>query len=850
MRMAAPINARQSGARVPASGGAGRPTGGQPTRPAAARATRPAARALTVEGVVQGVGFRPFVWRLATELCLAGRVRNAAGRVEIEAAGTVGALDAFARRLRTDAPPRAHVERVTAVSLDPRAAAGLPGTFVIDESVSAAAADRLFPPDIATCDECLAELADPADRRYRYPFTNCTNCGPRATIIDELPYDRARTTMRAFPLCADCVVEYADPANRRFHAEPVACPRCGPRLAYRRTDAPAPSAHDETALAAAGADLRAGRIVAVKGLGGYHLACDATDAAAVDRLRDRKRRWAKPFAVMVGDLAAARALCHVTATEAALLAGPARPIVLLVARRRGTPALAPSVAAGNRRLGIFLPYTPLHHLLMEAVGRPLVLTSGNLADEPLATDDADAGARLADLADAFLTHDREIRARYDDSVTRVVAGRESLVRRARGHAPEALPLPIAAPRPILAVGAELKHTFTLARGGRAHVAPHNGDLEDLATHRAFTDGLAHLSRLLALEPEIVAHDRHPEYLSTKYALAQFPPERRIAVQHHHAHVASCAAEHGITTPFLGVAYDGLGMGDDGTLWGGEIFVADLVGYRRVARFGRAPLPGGALAVRRPYRMALGYLLGAEALGAAEVAKARGLDGAHATGVAEVAEARGLYGDLAAEFLARFDPREVAVVRTQVARSLNAPVASSAGRLFDAAASLLGLRDVAEYEAQAAIDLEIAAGDRAASPLPYALARVGDLLVYDPRPTLAALLAGRAAGHAVGTLAAAFHETVAEVTRELCADASAATGIRTICLSGGVFQNRRLAGTLLRRLARDGFAVFINRRVPANDGGISYGQAAIAAATMAARSAAGTGVPAGRAPGGK
>ncbi len=613
MRMSAPIDA-----------------GARRRRPrAAARGGISAGRALTVEGVVQGVGFRPFVWRLATELGLSGRVRNAAGRVEIEAAGPPDALETFARRLRTDAPPRARVERVAWTALDPGAAAGLPATFAIDESVDAAAADRLFPPDIATCDECLNELADPRDRRYRYPFTNCTNCGPRATIIDELPYDRARTTMRDFPLCAACAAEYADPANRRFHAEPVACPKCGPRLAYRRTEAAAPGAHEEAALAAAAADLRAGRVVAVKGLGGYHLACDATDAAAVGRLRDRKRRWAKPFAIMVRDLDAARALCHVTATEAALLTGPARPIVLLVARRRGAPALAASVAAGNRRLGIFLPYTPLHHLLLEVVGRPLVLTSGNLTDEPLATDDADAAARLAGLADAFLTHDREIRARYDDSVTRVVAGRESLVRRARGHAPEAIPLPVAAERPILAVGAELKHTFTLARGARAHVAPHNGDLEDLATHRAFTDGLAHLSRLLALEPEVVAHDIHPEYLSTKYAVARFPADRRIAVQHHHAHVASCAAEHGITSPFLGVAYDGLGMGDDGTLWGGEVFVADLVGYRRVARFGRAPLPGGALAVRRPYRMALGYLLGAEALGTADSAgieDARGLEG--------------------------------------------------------------------------------------------------------------------------------------------------------------------------------------------------------------------------------
>ncbi len=363
--------------------------------------------------------------------------------------------------------------------------------------------------------------------------------------------------------------------------------------------------------------------MAVKGLGGYHLACDATDEDAVRRLRDRKRRWAKPFAVMVRDLAAAEALCRVGALERRLLTGPARPIVLLEARPAARAALARSVAAGNRRLGVFLPYTPLHHLLLGHVGRPLVLTSGNLTDEPLATDDEDALARLAGLADGFLAHDREIRARYDDSVTRVVAGRESVVRRARGYAPEPMPLPVATPVPLLAVGAELKHTFTLARGTRAHVAPHNGDLEDLATHRAFTDGLAHLSRLLALEPEVVAHDLHPEYLSTKYAVAQYPAAKRIAVQHHHAHVASCAAEHGITRPFLGVAYDGLGMGDDGTLWGGEVLLADLRGYRRLARFARAPLPGGALAVRRPYRMALGYLFGAEALGEGSAAPGLG-----------------------------------------------------------------------------------------------------------------------------------------------------------------------------------------------------------------------------------
>ena len=777
------------------------------------------ARALLAEGVVQGVGFRPFVWRLATELGLAGRVRNAAGRVEIEAAGPAAALDAFARRLRDDAPPRARVERVTVRPLDAGLAAGLPVPFAIDESVSAASSDRLFPPDIATCDDCLRELSDPADRRFRYPFTNCTNCGPRATIITELPYDRAQTTMRPFPLCPACDAEYRDPANRRFHAEPVACPACGPRLSWRPTGAPAPVALGEAALDAAVRALVDGQVVAVKGLGGYHLACDATDDDAVRRLRDRKRRWAKPFAIMVRDIGAARALCRVGALERGLIEAPARPIVLLEARRDGEPALAPSVATGNRRLGVFLPYTPLHHLLLEAVGRPLVLTSGNLTDEPLATDDDDALARLAGLADGFLAHDREIRARYDDSVTRVVARRESVVRRARGYAPGPLPLPVATPVPFLAVGAELKHTFTLARGGRAHVAPHNGDLEDLATHRAFTDGLAHLSRLLALEPEVAAHDLHPEYLSTKYALAQFPPAKRIAVQHHHAHVASCAAEHGITSRFLGVAYDGLGMGDDGTFWGGELFLADLRGYRRLGRFGRAPMPGGALAVRKPYRMALGYLLGAEGFRGG----AAGMAGAN---------------ELAGPFLARLDPREVALVRTQVARGLNAPVASSAGRLFDAAAALIGIRDVAEFEAQAAIDLELAAGDRRADALAWHLDRVEGLLVYDPRPTLVALLDGVSRGRSAGSLAAGFQRAITVVTTAMLHDARERTGVRTVCLSGGVFQNRRLASDLLRGLASDGFEVFINRQVPVNDGGVSYGQAAVAAARLASGSTTG------------
>jgi hydrogenase maturation protein HypF len=777
-------------------------------------------RAIEVRGVVQGVGFRPFVWRLAAELGLDGTVVNRAGQVEIEVAGAQDTVEAFAGRLLSDAPPRARVEEVLVRPVEREIAAG--SGFEIEESEAVASTERLFPPDIATCDDCLRELLDPTDRRYRYPFTNCTNCGPRATIIEDLPYDRARTSMREFPLCAACEAEYRDPANRRFHAEPVACPDCGPQLSYRRPGDAAAAAHREEALQAALADLREGRVVAVKGLGGYQLACDASDPVAVARLRDRKHRWAKAFAVMVRDIDGARRQAELSPEEEVLLTSPARPIVLVERRRNGDPQLADGVvnaeperaAALNRRVGLFLPYTPLHHLLLDGLGRPIVLTSGNLSDEPLATDDAEALERLSGIADSFLAHDREIRARYDDSVTRVVDGRESLIRRARGYAPEPVDLPIATPEPILAVGAELKHTFTLARGRRAHVAPHTGDLEDLLTHRAFEGNLAHLRRLLDLEPVWVAHDLHPAYLSTQYAVRNFPESRRIGVQHHHAHVVSAAAEAGLTGEFIGVAFDGLGMGDDGTFWGGEVLVATLATYRRVARFGRAAMPGGALAIKKPYRMALGYLLSAEAF-----------------------EPGGTVADwidpeLTRAFLDRLDPREVEVVRVQLARGLNAPVASSAGRLFDAAASLLGIRDVAEYEAQAAVELELLAEEGSVRPFPFEIVRRDGLLVYDPRPTLRALLEGRAEGLPAERLAARFQETVAAVTRQLCGDVGAATGLRAVALSGGVFQNQWLATSLVRRLTGDGFEVHTNQRVPANDGGISYGQAAVAAARLA------------------
>jgi hydrogenase maturation protein HypF len=831
---------------------------------------------LEVYGTVQGVGFRPFVHRLATELGVDGTVWNAGGFVVIEVAGPRAVLDRLVTRLRTDAPPLARVVAVTCADLPEPPAAG--SGFTVAESRAQASGDGGnrgdnwvdIPVDTATCPACTRELFDPADRRYRYPFINCTDCGPRATIIDDLPYDRQRTGMREFALCPACAAEYADPADRRFHAEPLACPRCGPRLSWhpRATADPAPGraargapvarAVGEAALQAAVRVVEDGGIVAVKGLGGYQLVCDATSCPAVGRLRQRKGREAKPFAVMVRDAAAAARLARVSSSELALLCSPSRPIVLLAARDDAVPRLAAGVHPGTRRVGLFLPYSPLHLLLLHDLDRPLVVTSGNLTDEPIVTDDAAAFARLASVADGFLAHDRPILARYDDSVAHVVASRSAVVRRARGWAPASLPLPVPAPVPVLAVGAELKHTFTLAAGTRAIVGPHTGDLEDADTYDAFRATLAHLGRVHAISPEIVAHDRHPAYLSSQFA-AGWPPGKRMVVQHHHAHVASCAAEHGLTGPFVGVAYDGLGLGDDGTLWGGEVLVADLAGYRRFARFGQALLPGGAAAVRRPARMALGYLFGAEALGTAP------LDDA-----------------LTRPFLTRLEPREVAVVHRMVDRAVNSPQASSAGRLFDAVASLLGLCDTATYEGEAAVALEAAAVEAAAveaaaleaaaleaaaleaaaleaaaleaaaahrqgataregavdaaerRTLGWRLVRRDGLWVYDVVPTLRDVLTGHADGVPVARLAARFHATVAAVTVACCLEAARETGLRDVCLSGGVFQNARLTAAVVEDLEHEGLHVHLNEQVPANDGGISYGQAAVAAARLTGR----------------
>ncbi|PAU48253.1 carbamoyltransferase HypF [Streptomyces albireticuli] len=758
------------------------------------------ARAVTVFGRVQGVGFRPFVHRLATRLGLDGWVLNADDRVELTVAGPPPSVQALVELLRAEAPPLADIRRVAVADLSgppPPPGSG----FTVRASArtgSSRPAAREIPPDAATCEACLRELFAPADRRYRYPFVNCTDCGPRATVVEDLPYDRERTAMRRFPLCAACAAEYADPADRRFHAEPVACPDCGPRLEWEDLTG-------EEALRAAESVVDSGGIVAIKGLGGFQLVCDATDAEAVNRLRARKLRPAKPFAVMTSDIAAARRLARLSSAGVTALTSPAAPVVLAPARQGS--GIPPGVHVGTDHIGVFLPTTPLHHLLLRDLGRPLVVTSGNRSGEPIAVDEPTARETLAGVADSFLVHDRPIRARYDDSVVRPVGRTVTTVRRARGLAPAPLAIPVAAAQPVVAAGAQLKHTFTLAEGTRAVLGPHTGDLEDARTLDAFEAAYADLVRLTGIEPQVVAHDLHPGYLSTQWARAQ-PAERRIAVQHHHAHVAACAAEHGLDRPFLGVAYDGLGLGDDGTLWGGEILVADLTRYRRVGRFATAPLPGGAAAVRRPARMALGYLYGVEALGGT-----------------------GIPPSLAVAFERRLPPDEVRVIQTVVERDVNCPRASSAGRLFDAAAALLGLCDDATYEGQAAVALETTAGEERAEALPWRLARADGLWVYDPVPTLTALLDRTVADERTSTLAAAFHRTLAEVTSGMVQRAVAAGAPSTVCLSGGCFQNARLLTETRSLLEEQGLRVLVNSAVPVNDGGISYGQAAVAAARL-------------------
>jgi len=749
---------------------------------------------IKVFGIVQGVGFRPFIYQLAKHYELCGWVRNTSGCVEIEAEGSVPAIESFARDIESKAPPAAHIQRLELEILPPR---GLDGFHII-ESLSRLGEYQLISPDLSTCVDCQREIFDPTDRRYRYPFTNCTNCGPRFTIIKDIPYDRPLTTMHSFVMCSACQQEYYDPANRRFHAQPNACPVCGPQLKLVNAhgdELPIDPLSQTTQL------LQEGNIVAIKGLGGFLLACDATNQDAVLLLRMRKQRPSRPFAVMLKSLDEVRRYCVVSSTEEALLSSPAAPIVLL--RMQGL-ALAPAVAPGIGYLGVMLPYTPLHHLLMQETNRPLVMTSGNLSEEPIASDNIEAMKRLNTIADYFLLHDRDIYVRYDDSVAMCPGDKPVLVRRARGYAPHPIKLNINSPA-ILACGAGLKSTFCLTRDNNAFLSQHIGDLENSATLASYEELVELYKGLFRISPEIIACDLHPDYLSTQYARdsAAHTNQELIQVQHHHAHIASLLAEHRRSEPIIGVAFDGTGLGTDGAIWGGEFLRADLNGFQRLGHLEYVPLPGGDVATNRPYRIAAAYLY----------------------------YLLGEYGLITAAKLGDIDQIELEIIKTQIDRHLNAPFTSSAGRLFDAVSAILGIRTVIDYEAQAAIELEMAATSSAICEeyaYPFGVTDAEGNTIIRLAPLFSAIMADIDAGRHPAEIARRFHYSMATMIAGVCRELGSKTGISTVGLSGGCFQNRLFLEMTTVALAREGLGVLTHQQVPPGDGGIALGQAAVAA----------------------
>jgi len=752
-----------------------------PSRSAVVRA-----RTIEVRGVVQGVGFRPFVWRLAERHGVSGWVRNRDGVVEIQAEGCEEALDGFCAAIELEAPPLARVEDVRWVPTRPGGFVG----FEVDESLDETSGDRVVPPDVATCEACRAELFDPEDRRYRYPFINCTDCGPRFTIIETLPYDRERTSMRVFPMCEDCEREYRDPANRRFHAEPVACPACGPTLVL--VDAAGKKIPGDAAQKAA-ALLRKGKIVALKGLGGFQLACDATNDKAVAELRRRKARPGKPFAVMVADVEEAQERFEISALEVRLLSCPQAPIALV--RDRGT--LAPSTAPGYRFQGAMLPSTPLHHLLLRESGIPLVMTSGNLSDEPICIDNDEAMRRLADVADAFLLHDREIVARYDDAVTRCWHGGPVVLRRARSFAPAPLELPSTV-GPMLGVGAELNGAFCLAAGTRAFLSQHIGDLDSEEAMRAYTDAFQRYRLVFGIDPEIVAHDLHPDFLSTRFA--EGLGLTTVAVQHHHAHIATVMAEYRLEDSVIGVAFDGFGLGEDGTAWGGEILVCDANHAERLGHLRPVRQPGGDAAVWHPWRMAL----------------------AHAADAGVLDDALKLLGDDVAE-------EDVEVVLGQIRSGLASPMTSSAGRLFDAVSALSGVCREATYDAEPAMLLEQVAHSSATREYGFEVSMEEGRIVVDTRPIVTAVVKDLVKGRAPAEVAGRFHRTLAAAVLEVCRALRGGTGLGRVCLSGGVFRNDLFLSDVASRLETCDFEVYVPRQAPAGDGGIALGQVLVAGA---------------------
>jgi len=772
---------------------------------------------ILVDGIVQGVGFRPYVFNLATKMGLAGFVLNDAEGVTIEIEGDPVLLDAFKSDLVKDPPPLARIDGIESSEVPPNGDT----TFRIDLSQTGKVRTALISPDMSICRDCLDEIRNPAERRFRYAFTNCTNCGPRFTITKDIPYDRPNTTMAGFQMCEACRAEYDDPSDRRFHAQPIACPLCGPRLVL--TD-PVGTELGEDPLTEAATLLVNGKILAVKGLGGFHLACDAKNEQAVAALRGRKHREEKPFAMMASDLGVIEKFCEVSEPEAALLTGHRRPAVLLKRREKPMGDLAGSIAPGNRYLAFMLPYTPLHYLLLDEFKKAgkadernvavLVMTSGNVSDEPIAYTNEAAYEDLEKIADYFLLHDRPIHVRCDDSVVRA-SGRP--VRRSRGYAPEPIKLPLVVPRPVLAVGAELKHTFCLVKSNHAFLSHHIGDLENWETMRSFMEGVEHFSRIFEIRPEVIAYDLHPEYLSTKWAHGQLtgaePPlpgldlagARGEGVQHHHAHIASCLVDNGLTGPAIGLALDGTGWGDDGTLWGCEILVADLVSYRRAGHLRTVPLAGGAAAIKQPWRMASVYL--SEAFGG---------------------DAQNLKLEFVRRNAGRWGP-----VLDMALKGLNSLPTSSAGRLFDAVAAVAGLKDRVNYEGQAAIELEQAADldEKLAYPCPVFLETDGARVILDGVSLFAAVCEDLAAGVGIGRVSGGFHNGFGDALARACEIIRDQTGLGEVALSGGTFQNELLAGSVTQNLEEKGFTVWRHKSIPANDGGISVGQAAVAGARL-------------------
>jgi len=818
---------------------------------------------ISVRGVVQGVGFRPFVYGLATKHKLKGWVCNTSEDVKIEIEGETEAIEQFKLELETKAPPLAHIE---GIAISYHSPIGYK-SFAIRSSIAEEGKYQLISPDIATCQACLSELLDPNNRRYRYPFTNCTNCGPRFTIIEDMPYDRPKTTMRYFQMCHQCQEEYDNPLDRRFHAQPNACPKCGPKVEL--VDAQGKPVASPDPIATTSQLLRRGDIIAIKGLGGFLLACDATNKAVVETLRERKRRWFKPFAIMVTNMAEVKKHCCVSPEEEKLLTSAQSPIVLM--RWKDGSPVSREVAPNLAYLGIMLPYTPLHHILLRDTGLPLVMTSGNISEEPIANDNDEALRRLKGIADYFLIHNRDIYSRYDDSVAMVERGTNQLVRRARSYAPYPIILPFKA-KQVLGCGAEMKNTFCLTRDNYAFLSQHIGDMENVETLEHFGNTISLYKRLFRIEPEIVAHDLHPDYLATKYAqelgrsFANAQDSvcmKVIPVQHHHAHIASCMADNGLQSRVIGVAFDGTGMGSDGHTWGGEFLVSDYKSFNRVGHLEYLPLPGGDAAIKRPYRTAIGYilsLLGEDAL-------------------------RRL------AFMEQVSEAEAEVIKRQIERGLNSPLTSSMGRLFDAVSALIGIRDKIDYEGQAAVELEMVAYKACPEPFtpchpepftpchpepftpchpepftpchpeplaschsdpelvsgeesrsaqgklregtddnesyPYNIIKDREMRIIKLRELLQAIVEDLKQGSSKARISIRFHNTIAQMTNEMCRLIASETGIYQVALSGGVFQNRLLLKKTASLLEKSGFQVFIHRQVPCNDSGISLGQAVVA-----------------------